>query len=390
MARDPQTKAERRRVRAGREAGQGDAGRRIATLERALRSQSAQSEEMLRKLTLLAEVIQSEGGLQRGLALRRQSVIPVDEPLALICQAQRSGGTLLARLFDGHPQCHAHPHELHIGARRPHTWPNLPLDEDPELWFAKLGEDKLAEIFAKGKRRVPLKAADRVNGEVLYPFLLPPAFQRRVFLDEVERRGPLESEREVLDCYMTSLFNGWLDNQNLRGEKRWVVAFSPRRAWGEGLGRFTSIYPDGRLISILRDPMSWFTSAQGRDPEADPATLLEVWKRSAREMLEAQSRLGERFYAVRFEDLVLDTAGAMERLAEWLEIDFDERLAVPTFNGYPVGPNSSFETSETGVVTEPVERYKRVLSPEQQAQIEGECGELYREALALTAREGAA
>ena len=389
MASDPQTKAERRRVRAGREQAPGDVGRRLARLERALRSQSARSEEMLRKLTRVADAIQSPGALQRALALRSENAVAVKEPLALICQAQRSGGTLLARLFDGHPQCHAHPHELHIGARRPHTWPDLPLDEDPEVWFAKLREEKLADIFAKGKRRVPLKAADRVNGEVHYPLLLPPAFQRTVFLDEVERRGPLGSEREVLDCYMTSLFSAWLDNQNLHGEKRWVVAFSPRRAWGEGLGRFASIYPDGRLISILRDPLSWFTSAQGRDPKADPATLLEVWKRSAREMLEAERRLGERFYVVRFEDLVLDTTGAMERLADWLEIDFDERLTVPTFNGYPVGPNSSFETNETGVVTEPVERYKQVLSGEQQALIEDECGELYGEALALIAREGA-
>ena len=58
---------------------------------------------------------------------------------------------------------------------------------------------------------------------------------------------------------------------------------------------------------------------------------------------------------VRFEELVLDTPGAMRRLASWLGIDYDERLATPTFNGYPVGPNSSFETSQTGVVSAPVE-----------------------------------
>jgi hypothetical protein len=184
---------------------------------------------------------------------------------------------------------------------------------------------------------------------------------------------------------MTSLFNAWLDNQNLRGvEKRWVVAFSPRRAWGDGLDRFESIYPDGRLISILRDPLSWFTSAQGRDEAADPDALLELWKRSAGEMLEAERRLGERFRVVRFDELVLDTPGVMRRLADWLGIEFDERLLTPTFNGYPVGPNSSFETSETGVVSAPVERYRELLTDEQQEHIRRECDELYREALALT------
>jgi hypothetical protein len=194
----------------------------------------------------------------------------------------------------------------------------------------------------------------------------------------------------VLDCYMTALFNAWLDNQNLRGaEKRWVVAFSPRRAWGEGLETFFRIYPDGRLISILRDPLSWFSSAQGRDPEADVDALLELWKRSAREMLEAGRRYGERVCVVRFEELVLDTSAAMRRLAEFLGIDFDPVLTVPTFNGYQVGPNSSYETSQTGVLAEPVERYKELLSDEQQEQIRSECEELYHEALALTEQRAA-
>jgi hypothetical protein len=395
MPRQGQTKAERRQARS--------IGSRLSHLEEAVAGLSQQGEELLSRAAQAQKAMQTaersraelEGpldaataeGLQQALRLRRENVVPVSEPLALICQAQRSGGTLLARLFDGHPQCHAHPHELHIGARRPHTWPDLPLDEDPEAWFAKLKEERLGLMFSKGRRRVPLKAQIEKANEFLYPFMLPPAFQRILFLDEVGRRQPIESEREILDCYMTSLFNAWLDNESLRGpDKRWVVAFSPRRAWGDGLERFFGLYPDGRLISILRDPFSWFASAQGRDPNADPAVLLDLWKRSAREMLEASRRYAERVTVVRFEELVLETEAAMRHLAAFLEIDFDPRLVAPTFNGYPVGPNSSYEDDRTGVVTEPVDRYKELLSDEQQEHIRGECEGLYQETLALTKR----
>jgi hypothetical protein len=40
---------------------------------------------------------------------------PVTSPLVLISQIQRSGGSLLSQLLDGHPELDAHPHELKIG-----------------------------------------------------------------------------------------------------------------------------------------------------------------------------------------------------------------------------------------------------------------------------------
>ena len=47
--------------------------------------------------------------------LRLRHAPPVHEPMLLISQVQRSGGTLLAQLFDGHPECLAHPYELKWG-----------------------------------------------------------------------------------------------------------------------------------------------------------------------------------------------------------------------------------------------------------------------------------
>jgi hypothetical protein len=326
-------------------------------------------------------------GFERAFELRREVVVPVDQPLALISQAQRSGGTLLARLFDGHPQCHVHPDELQIGDRRPHVWPELRLDGDPELWFSTLREGRLASLFARGRREVPLKKQAVAPDERYYPFMLPPAFQRRLFLDEVERRSPIKSEREILNCYMTSLFNAWLDNQNLYGvEKRWVVAFSPRRAWDERLERLFEIYPDGRLISILRDPLGWYASAQRRSQAAKPGDLLELWKRSVSQMFDAWRRYPERVCVVRFEELVLKTEAAMGRLARFLGIDFDPQLTVPTFNRYLSGPNSSFEIRSTGIVAEPVERSANSLSAEQRDFVSRHCEEQYHEALAVLAR----
>jgi len=63
---------------------------------------------------------------------------PITIPIALISQIQRSGGSLLSQLFDGHPELHAHPHELKIGYLKKYHWPEININDDSSNWFKKL------------------------------------------------------------------------------------------------------------------------------------------------------------------------------------------------------------------------------------------------------------
>jgi hypothetical protein len=62
-----------------------------------------------------------------------EQIQPVTVPLVLISQIQRSGGSMLSQLFDGHPQVHAHPHELKVGYPKKFIWPPIDLNGSPEL-----------------------------------------------------------------------------------------------------------------------------------------------------------------------------------------------------------------------------------------------------------------
>ena len=73
---------------------------------------------------------------------------PVTSPLALISQIQGSGGSLLSQLFDGHPEIHAHPHELMIGYPKKHLWPRIDLNDRPERWFEILFEDIVVQYLS--------------------------------------------------------------------------------------------------------------------------------------------------------------------------------------------------------------------------------------------------
>jgi hypothetical protein len=306
--------------------------------------------------------------------MRVQHLRWVDQPLVLISQVPRSGGTLLMRLFDGHPECHTMPHELSIRWGR-----DGKLLEGPEEAWRDIADRNIPNYFEDDFRQA---RRDQSRTRRTYPLLLPPLLQRRIFEHCFERLdGP--SERDVVNCYMTSYFNAWLDNQNLYAEeKRWITAFTPRLNTSRGLERFRTLYPDGRLISVLRDPKSWYASAREWSLEWHSVQgAIASWRRSAEAMLALKEELGDRLFVVAFEDLLTRTEPVMRGLAGWLEIRFESLLGEPTFNRQPIKANSSFEVTSKNVQTEPLLRYRQLLSAREQEAIDAALGGLYKQVL---------
>ena len=318
---------------------------------------------------------------------RAARLVEVRQPLVLVSQVQRSGGTLLSQLFDHHPQLHAHPHELHTGHPNKEAWPALDLAR-PSEWFHTLYERPAKRSFNEGYRKlVSLKAAAEDEGDA-FPFVFPPSAQKMLFDLCVEQWSP-SSSREVFDCYMTSYFNAWLDNRNLyEGDKRWITAFAARLSHHPAsVDGFFDTYPDGRLVSIIRDPRSWYLSARGYrdiDPserrERDYGTIeaaTALWVESSEAMLAARERYGDRFRAVVFEDLLTEPEATMRSLASYLGIDYDPILIRPTFNGLPIKADSSFAVTGHGVSSEPLTRWRSKLEPEEIAYVEEHALPLY-------------
>lgn len=313
---------------------------------------------------------------------RREAIVPVDQPLVLISQVQRSGGTLLNSLLDGHPELHVHPYELHIGHPTKDNWPELDLDAAPEDWLELLSEPVLAKLFASGYRKKP--DMDGIDDFPTLPFTLVPTLLEHLFRLLCADRAP-RSARGVIDHYMTAFFNAWLDNQGLRHvPKRWVAAFAPRTAWGSSRERFFGDYPDGLVVALVRDPRAWYASASrfsGRYGELDEAVAL--WQRGASEAAAAKRERPDRVLLIAYEALVRDSERVMRTIAERLAIAWSPSLLTPTFNRLPVRPNSSYDLAETGIRQEPVERWRTVLEPEVVRIVESRTLDLHAEALAL-------
>jgi sulfotransferase family protein len=291
-------------------------------------------------------------------------------PLILISQLSRSGGSLLSQLFDGHPELHVYPWEMKIGYPSKGRWPVLDLRATPDHLFATLFHGELAFFARKGYRKIG--KAQRTEKRLKFNY--SPIEHYQNFVEQL----PCDpTRRSVLDTYFSTLFEAWQPEMD---DAAAVVGFVPKMAfYQDSIASFFNDYPDGRLISILRDPADWFASRRAHTKEGQVRynnikEELANWNQMARNALQYQRDYGDQFLLLSFKDLVTDREGTMRRLAAWCGVDFDPCLLCQTFDGNPISPNTNFD--------DPVERLAEAVLDRKQALAEGERERVY----ALTAK----
>jgi hypothetical protein len=268
-------------------------------------------------------------------------------PLVFVSQISRSGGTWLSQLLDHHPQIWAHPQELRFGKGKERwEWPDLSGVSSPEQAWERLHYAKAAKRFGGG--------AYGKGSEDEHPMLFSPELQREVFLRISAERAP-STKRGWFDLYFTSFFGAWLDHQRRYGTKRYVSAFASMLALSpENMKRFRNAYPDGWLISVLREPLGWYASVKQRSVERDeskrllkphyygPEAAEAVYLDNIRAIAANRALFGNQFLLLDYGQLVSDTEAIMRNLAKSLGLDWDPYLARQTFNGMAINPNTAF------------------------------------------------
>jgi hypothetical protein len=147
---------------------------------------------------------------------------------------------------------------------------------------------------------------------------------------------------------------------------------------------FFEIYPDGRLISIIRDPRNWYPSAAKHKPliYGDISDSLTLWGQSAEAMLRNKEKYADRVCVLTFEDLICKTEAVMRYLAEFLKITYNDCLLIPSFNKYPIRANTSFKEQQHGIIESTLNRYK-TLAQQELDTIEDRTAGLYAKVLKI-------
>ncbi len=263
-------------------------------------------------------------------------------PLVLVSQIQRSGGTLLSQLFDGHPDLWAYPHELKNNTDKT-IWPIFDLQGDPKDWLDELFPSTIGlfEIFGFEKA----DGNDAAKRPLPFEFSSSALCDR--FLSLCAARRP-SSQRDVWRNYFDAFFKAW---RGAPPSAKLITAFTPRLSSRyESLQAFFASYPDGRFVSCIRDPRSWFASASRHAEEFENrAYALELWRTSTFAALLAKKTWPEQTYVLTYDALVSRTEDQMRDLAAWMGVDFDPALLVPTVGGVSIGANSSYKIEGPGV-----------------------------------------
>lgn len=304
-------------------------------------------------------------------ASRLASVRSIDQPILLISQIQRSGGTLLSRLLDAHPECHAHPYELTWGSPEKRDWPHLPMQASSSLWWERLLQQWQIRTAAIGAYHKQKEDSRR------YPMVLHRRLQAAIWQQCLSESIPA-SQRDVLNASMTAFFNAWLDYQGWhQAPARYVTAFTPGVTTTPGsLDRYWRDYPDGHLVCLVREPQSWYVSARVHHRRwQDLGPALVDWKASAQSALDAKAERPDQVSVVLFEDLVGSLRATMLELCRQTGLSMHPSLMTPTFNTIPIVSNSSF-VSVTGLDRTVLDRSAQ-LSALERDEIQACGGDLY-------------
>ena len=314
--------------------------------------------------------------------IRLDHAVPVREPLVLISQVQRSGGTLLSQLFDGAPgvpraparAVHRQAEQVGLAAARPRR---------PRELVRDALRAAAAERVPRGLREGPNGAGSDEHD--VFPFLFLPRLQQRD-LRRVRRGGGRRARarraRLLLHLVLQRLAR---QPEPLPGPKR--VGHRLRPAPGDGARRMSSASspptPTGSLVSIVRDPRGWYASARRhRTYYADLDEAIGLWRASTRGRARARpSARPDRVARAHLRAARARHRGDDARLAERIGIAMTPVLLVPTFNWRPIRANSSAAVERTGIIAERAERLPRGCSRRTRSpQIERLAGDLYERA----------
>lgn len=265
--------------------------------------------------------------------------------LILISQLSRSGGSLFSQLLDGHPHMRVFPWELTIGYPSKTLWPRIDPDEEAAELFARLYDPVFSTLVKKGYRKRGKTTSTEHVPTLPFRYDMAEHFARFARM----LPPPPRSRRQVIEAYLSTFFEAW-GRSTMLDQSAVVAGFVPQMAANRSnIEAFFEDFPDGRLVTILRNPADWAASrrrhAMASAKRKTPVLAKEIaaWNNMTALARDYCRDWPGRVLVLSFESLVRDREKAMRSFCEWAGVDFHPALLEQTFDGQPTTPNTNYD-----------------------------------------------
>ena len=289
--------------------------------------------------------------------------LPFDQRACFIAGAAKSGTTLLVSLLDSHPELLVMPQDTAYFPTVLTKYGN----RGRQAQFDYLTKESWTNVlFGKQEKRGNQDYAGFPKQEFLK------TFEQMAFASE-------NSERDLLAVMMQAYAT--VIGIPVGGVKRWVEKTPANRNY---VREIFARFPQAKLLLTMRDPRALLAAQIALEKKRNTRRfsvyyVIAHWRTAAKLARQIQSG-AERGLIVPYEQLATEPAKWMQRVCQYLEIDFDPAVVLnPTKVGQSWAGNSAAGVRFSEISTEPVTLWQRELSEDEIGWVEWHCRDLMRE-----------
>lgn len=249
--------------------------------------------------------------------------------LIIISAMYENGGNTFHRHLDGHPEIYLWPFESQLGTKFvqdellslfpfKYRWPVFPLENsissDFELFYDEETKTRLRRPSGSKFRDADLQITEKERKEL--------------FIKIMSGKG--RSTGNLVMTFFEATFSAW-KNYNKSGKERFYCGYSPIVCVDSE--RIFNDVPGSFIIHIVRNPYACYSETKHRPYPMSLSKYTWTWNFVQHKALVYRDKYPDNFIIIKYEDLIKNKKEVMEKLCAELDIEYNDILLYPSWNG---------------------------------------------------------
>ena len=295
---------------------------------------AAPTKEILSCLKSWSHIVNNLSQEAQPLVLEEQFIkegLELAEHPVFICGVHRSGTTLMRDLLDNHPQLSVLPSEGSF-----YTQLNSHVHHLPEQERSNYILEEWLRRLVNPINQPPYWLLGRSSRENLPYVQFARSFNSWIqILQKQKSIHPANLHTAIILAYST--FKS--QSSDIRKIKYWVDKTPViERYYNE----IKESFPNSKFIHVVRNPFDIFHSRKSMEPSLNMNRFIDDLKYSFKTAMKHFETSADHYLIIKYEDLLFNTKGSINRILRFLDIEETTSLYQPTVAGLPAYTNSSF------------------------------------------------